>query len=107
MAAPPPLNLGPRVHEPFYGCSNITWDPTTGVLTLVGYPMTPLLLRTEEPLQEFIASYNNPTSCELAKRHVLYRLLARVFYTRADIHKILLDIINAGTLPVKLSDGHF
>jgi len=103
MSAPPPLNLGPRVHEPFYGCSNITWDPATRILSLWGYALTPMLGTTHDPLGHFVSDYNNPTSCELVKRHVLYQLLAAVFHTRADIHNVLLGLINTDNLPVKLS----
>lgn len=106
MSAPPPLNLGPRVHEPFYGCNNITWDPETRVLSLWTYALTPMVGTTHDPVGSFISDYNYPTNCELVKRHVLYKLLAAVFYTRADIHTMLLDLINTGNLPVKLNEGH-
>jgi hypothetical protein len=61
---------------------------------------------TPDPVGHFISDYNNPTSCELVKRHVLYQLLAAVFHTRTDIHKMLLELINTGNLPVKLTVEH-
>uniref|UniRef100_A0A6C0B2T6 Uncharacterized protein n=1 Tax=viral metagenome TaxID=1070528 RepID=A0A6C0B2T6_9ZZZZ len=103
MSAPPPLNLGPRVYEPFYGCSNITWDPETRILSLWTYPLTPMLGTPHDPVGHFISDYNNPSSCELVKRSVLYQLLAAVCHTRTDIHAMLLGLINTGNLPVKLS----
>ena len=105
-APPPPLMMRPRVEEPFYGCSHISWDPETRVLSLSTYPLTPMLGTTYDPVQPFISGYNNPTNCELVKRHVLYQLLAQVHYNRPDIHAMLLGLINTGNLPVKLDERH-
>ena len=100
MSAPPPLNFGPQVYEPFYGCSNITWNPETRILSLQTYALTPMVGTRYDPVGRFISEYNNPISCELIKRHVLYQLLAEVHYTRKEIHATLIDLINTGNLPV-------
>lgn len=103
---PPPLNLsGPRLIRPFLGCRGIIWNDETKVLYLLSEPTTPMVYQQANVLQEFIKLYNHPTGDELVKRHVLYKLLVEITYTRTDLHKLILDILTSGNLPTKMEES--
>jgi len=105
-SAPPPLNLGPRVMEPFFGCSRIEWDGN--VLTLVTYPVTPGIVGYEPKYlpETLMTQYNSRTSDDLWKRHVLFKLLAEIDPSRVDLQNIVLGIISTGNLPAEFKCTH-
>lgn len=102
---PAPLDLsGPPVLLPFYGCIGIEWNEETKVLYLLSEPTTPMVCPHDPLIGRFVADYNNPTSDELVKKHVLYVLLAEITYTRTDLHAIILNILTSGNLPTRIQE---
>jgi hypothetical protein len=109
MALPlPPASLDlsswPQPLDPFVGCKTIEWNAETKVLYLLSEPTTPVVGMGAPPVRRIVDSYNHPTNNDLARRHVLYVLLAEICYMRKDLHDIILDILISGNLPIKLEE---
>lgn len=102
MAEPPPalLLFGSPKLPPWYGCRDITSQ--NFILFLEVEPTTPQVVSIGNPIYKFVERYKSAGD-NASKIHVLKEIKDAVCLTRADIHEMLQNMIDNGSLPIEVA----